>query len=88
MNSITHSINMDGNLIIDATWDNNTYGAVIVPRVINGIVYIKSSSINTLGCDNPLDMKERIISFVTTQKGKKNEAPIIVEDDEKSNIAL
>ena len=76
-------IDKDGNVVINATLDNNTYGAVLRPRLIGGVPYIKSSSIITNGLDTPHDLKEKIISVITTQRGKYNEIPLIVEDDEK-----
>ena len=80
---ITHMIDKDGNVVIDATFGNNTFGAVLLPNVKGGIPHIKKSSINTEGVDNPKEFKERIISAITTQWGKYGEAPLVVEDDEK-----
>lgn len=79
-NRITHHIDPDGNIVIDALLDNNTYGAVINPRIINGRAYIRRDSIDTQGLDNPQKMKEIILSSITTQRGLYNEDPIIVED--------
>lgn len=83
MNVINHMIDKDGNVVINATWDNNTFGAVLVPNVKGDIPHIKKSSINTKGFDNPKEFKERIISAITTQWGKHGESPLVVEDDEK-----
>ena len=83
MNAINHMIDKDGNVVIDATWDNNTYGAVLNPRLIGGVPHIKSSSIITNGLDTPKELKEKIISVITTQRGKYNETPLVVENDEK-----
>lgn len=83
MNEITHFIDKDGNVVINATWDSNTYGAVLMPRIKGGIPHIKKSSIITNGLDNYKEFKERVISSITTQKGKFNETPLVVEDDEK-----
>ena len=47
MNKITHMIDKDGYVVIEATWDNNTFGAVLMPKIKGGIPYIKKSSINT-----------------------------------------
>ncbi len=79
MNSIKHYLDINGNVVIEATVDNNTYAAVIIPRIIAGKSYIPESSINTTGCDNAGDLKNRIISYVTTQRGKNNEQPLVVE---------
>lgn len=84
MNETTHMIDKDGNVVINATWDNSTFGAVLVPNEKDGIQHIKKSSICTIGLDNPEEFKERIISAITTQWGKHNEAPLVVEDDEKT----
>lgn len=81
MEYIAHMIDKDGNVVIDAIWNNNTYGAVIAPHVIGGISFIPNSSINTKGLDNPEEMKEKIISYITTHRGKNNEAPIVVEEN-------
>ena len=83
MNKITHMIDKDDNVVIDATWDNITFGAVLVPTVKGNIPHIKKSSINTIGVDKPKEFKERIISAITTQWGKYGESPLVVEDDEK-----
>lgn len=83
MNKITHMVDKDGKVVIDATWDNNTFGAVLVPNVKGDIPHIKKSSINTKGVDNSKEFKERIISVITTQWGKNGETPLVVEDDEK-----
>lgn len=88
MNSITHTIDKDGNVVIEATWDNNTYGAVIVPRIIDGIAHIPQSLIDTNGLSYPEEMKKKIISFVTTQRGKNKEAPIVVDDDKEMNSEI
>ena len=85
MNKITHMIDKDGKVVIDARWDNNTFGAVLVPTVKGDIPHIKKSSINTERVDNSKEFKERIISTITTQWGKYGEAPLIVEDDEKTD---
>lgn len=77
-------IDKDGNVVINVTWDNNTYGAVLKPRIIGGVPYIKSSSIITTGLDNPQEVKEKIISVISTQRGKYNETPLVVEDDENA----
>lgn len=77
-------IDKDGNVVIDATWNNNTFGAVLVPTVKGDIPHIKKSSINTERVDDPIEFKERIISVITTQWGKHGEAPLVVEDDEKA----
>lgn len=82
MNEITHMIDKDGNVVINATWDNKTFGAVLVPNVKGGIPHIKKSSINTWGFDNSKEFKERIISTITTQWGKYGESPLVVEDNE------
>lgn len=79
-NRITHHIDTEGNIVIDALLENNTYGAVIKPRIVNGRTYIQKNSIVTQGLDNPQMMKEIIISSISTQRGLHNEAPIIVED--------
>lgn len=81
MDYIAHMKDNEGNVVIDAVWNNNTYGAVIVPNVIGGISYIPKSSINTEGLENFEEMKERIISYITTHRGKNNEVPIIVEEN-------
>lgn len=81
MNSITHTIDKDGNVVIEATLENNTYGAVIVPRISGGIAHIPQSLIDTNGLSYPEEMKKRIITFITTQRGKNNEAPIIVDEN-------
>ena len=79
MNKITHFVNNEGNVVIEAVIGNVTYVAVIIPRIIAGQSYIPESSIDTTGCDNPDDIKNDIISFVTTHRGKYNELPLIVE---------
>lgn len=79
MNNISHMKDENDNVIIEATIDSNTYAAVLIPKIINGISYIKESSINTTGCDNPQSIKREIIDYITTNRGKQNEAPIVVE---------
>ena len=73
-------IDRDGNVVIEAIWDNNTFGAVITPRLVGGKSYIPKSSICTSGLDNSEELKEKIISFITNHRGKNNEAPIVVEE--------
>ena len=79
MNDIVYFLNNDGNVVIEATFNNVTYAVVITPRIIAGKAYIAASSIDTTGCDNPNDIKMSIISHITTQRGKNNEAPLVVE---------
>lgn len=79
MNKITHYIDKEGNVVIDATIDNNTFGIVLKPRILDGIAHIKRQNIDTRGLDNPEDIKNLIISTITTQRGKYNEVPLIVE---------
>ena len=52
MKEITHTINKDGNVMIEVSWDGNSYGAVLIPsRIIEGVTYIKKSWIDTFGLD-------------------------------------
>lgn len=82
MKDIIHMIDKDGNVVIEAIWDGNSYCAVLIPsHVIGGISYIKRSCINTNGLDDSDIKKEEIILAITTQRGKHNEAPIVVEND-------
>ena len=82
MNEISHMINKDGNVVIEAFWDGNSYGAVLIPsHIIGGFAYIKKSWIDTFGLDDSKVKKEEIIDAITTQRGKYNENPLIVEDD-------
>lgn len=81
MNTITYMLDKDNNVVINLLWDNNTYAAIIKPRIINGRIFIKKEDINTLGLDKPDYMKDLIISAITTQRGKYNEAPIIVDEN-------
>ena len=82
MTEITHMMDNDGRLIISASWEGNSYGVVLIPRFIGGIPHIKSSWIDTIGLDDPKDMKEEIITAIQTKRGKYNEAPVVVEIDE------
>lgn len=82
MNKITHMIDKEGNVVIEAMWDVNTYVAVLVPHIIGDKYHIKKSWIDTFGLDDSKGKKENIISAITTQKGKHNEAPLVVEEDE------
>ena len=77
---ISHYIDKDGNVVIDASRNHITYGAVLTPKTIGGRVYIKKSDINTNGVDYPKDLKDAIVSYITTNRGKNKEMPIIVED--------
>lgn len=79
-NGITHHIDSEGNLVIDALLENNSYGAVIKPRTLNGRAYIQKGSIDTQGLDNPQMTKDIILSTITTERGQYNKAPIIVEE--------
>ena len=80
MTKIEYMIDKSGNLVINASWDGNSYGAVVIPRcIVNGRVYLSDTSINTDGLDNPSEMKDEIINYITTHRGKYNEEPIIVE---------
>ncbi len=82
MMEISHYIDKDGNIVINASWDGNSFGAVLIPsRIIGGVSYIKRSCINTIGLDNPKVKKEDVISAITSQRGKYNETPLVVEDD-------
>lgn len=82
MNKITHMTNEDWNVVIEAMWDVNTYVAVFVPYIIGDKYHIKKSRKDTFGLDDSKGMKEIIISAITTQKGKHNEAPLVVDNDE------
>ena len=77
---ISHFINKDGKVVIDASWNHITYGAVMTPKIIDGKAYIKKSEINTEGVDYPNELNDAIVSFITTNRGKNKEMPIIVED--------
>lgn len=81
MNEITHMVDKDGNVVIEALWDVNSYCAVLIPRVIGGRPYIKKSWINTCGLDDSIVKKEEILDAITTQRGKYGENPLMVEDD-------
>ena len=46
MMEISHYIDKDGNVVINASWDGNSFGAVLIPsRIIGGVSYIKRSCI-------------------------------------------
>ena len=81
MTEITHMINRDGNVVIDASWDGNSYEVVLIPRFVGGIPHIQSSWIDTFGLDNPKDKKEEIITAIQTKRGKNKEASVVVEND-------
>ena len=81
MDEITHMIDENGNVVIEATWNNNTYVAVLEPNIKGGIPHLKNSSINTAGTHNPEEFKGRIVSAITTQRGKHKEVPLVVEND-------
>lgn len=80
MNKISHFLDKDNNVVVEATIDCNTYAAVIRPRIISGKAYIPASSIDTQGLENQEEIKEIIISYITSQRGKYNEEPIAVEN--------
>lgn len=82
MKEINHMVDKDGKLIISASWDGNSYGVVLIPRIVGGIPYIKSSCIDTFGLDDSKHKKEEIISAIQTKRGKYNEASVVVENDE------
>lgn len=77
---ISHYIDKDGNVVINASWNSITYGAVLIPKIIDGKAYIKKNEINTDGIDYSKELKDAIVSFITTNRGKNKEMPIIVED--------
>lgn len=81
MNEISHKINKDGDVEINATINNNTYAAVIISCVIEGKAYIKKDSIDTYRLDNEQETKEKIVTDITSQGGKYNETLLMVEDD-------
>lgn len=80
MMEISHYIDKDGNVVIDASWNYISYGAVLTPKIIDGRAYLKKSEINTDGTDYPQELKDTIVSFIKTNRGKNKEMPIIVED--------
>ena len=82
MKEIIHMIDKDGRLIINALWEGNSYGVVLIPRFVGGIPHIKSSRIDTFGLDDPKHKKEEIITAIQTKRGKYNEVPVVVEIDE------
>lgn len=43
---ISHYIDKDGNVVINASWNSITYGAVLIPKIIDGKAYIKKNEIN------------------------------------------
>lgn len=81
LDNITHQIDKNGNVVIDASWNHISYEAVLVPKIIDGRVYLKKSDINTDGVDWSKDIKDAIVSFITTNRGKNKEMPIIVKED-------
>ena len=81
MNEISHYIDEEGKVVIDATIDNNTYRGVLVPKTIGGKAYLKKSDINTDGFDNKKDIQDQIASYVSTHRGKYKENPLVIEDD-------
>lgn len=82
MNEISHYKDEDGNVVIDATIDNNTYGGILTPqRVIDGKSYLKKSQIDTDGLDSSKDIQDQIVSYVSTHRGKNKENPLVIEND-------
>lgn len=82
MNEISHFIDEEGKVVIDAIINNNTYRGIMIPKkIIDGRVYIKKSDINTNGFDNSKAIQDQIASFVSTHRGTHKENPLLIEDD-------
>lgn len=80
MNSISHFLDKEDRVVIEATIGCNTFATVIRPRIISGKAYIPASLIDTQGLENPEEMKKIIISYITSCRGKYNEEPVVVEN--------
>lgn len=74
-------IDDDGKLVIEANGNGNTFCAVFIPRIIGGYPHIKRSDFDTRGLSNSDEIKEAIISAITTQKGKNNENMVILDEE-------
>ena len=81
MNEISHFKDEDGNVVIDATIDNNTYRGILTPRVIDGRSFFKKSQINTDRLDRSKDIQDKIVSYVSTHRGRNKENPLVIEND-------
>ena len=75
MNEISHFKDEDGNVVIDATIDNSTYRCILTPRVIDGRLYLKNR------LDRSKDIQDKIVSYVSTHRGRNKENPLVIEND-------
>lgn len=81
MDEITHYIDIEGNLVINANGDGYSYGAVLKPNIIGGYPHIKKRDINTDGLDFSEKIRSKIISAITTQRGKNKEVSVILDNE-------
>ena len=80
---VTHFIDNERHLVINASGPSFSYGAVLSPIFQDGIPHIKMEDIDTKGIDNSKVVKAVIIQAISTQRGKYGEEPVIVDDKDQ-----
>lgn len=80
---VTHFVDNEKHLVINASGPSFSYGAVLSPIFKGGIPHIKMEDIDTKGIDDNKDVKAAIILAISTQRGKYGEEPVIVDEIEK-----
>ena len=77
---VTHYVDNERHLVINASGPSFSYGAVLSPIFKDGIPHIRMEDIDTKGIDDSKEVKAAIIRAITTQRGKYGENPVFVND--------
>ena len=79
MYEITHMIDKDGDVVVNATWENHSYGAQLEPRY--QVEYNTLKVVQLLQTDSTGLKNSKKNNLISSQRSKYNEVPIVTEDD-------
>ena len=82
---VTHYIDNERHLVINASGPSFSYGAILSPIFEDGIPHIKMEDIDAKGIDDSKEVKAAILQAISTQRGKFKEESVIVDDYNKEN---
>jgi hypothetical protein len=83
---VTHFVDNERHLVINASGPSFSYGAVLLPNFKDGIPHIKIEDIDTKGIDDSKKVQTAILQAISTQRGKYNEESVKVDDYNPMNV--
>lgn len=64
MEQVTHKVDKEGSVVIEAIGELHSYEAVLNPKSVVGKIHISQSSINTYGIEDSIIVKDELIDSI------------------------